>query len=48
MGHPSVSRHPLLDVTTLKNSGQSELEEHIAIRPTSETVMYPCKLDSIG
>jgi hypothetical protein len=23
-------------------SGSSELEEPIAIRPTSETVMYPC------
>lgn len=23
--------------------GNSELEEPIAIRPTSETVMYPCK-----
>lgn len=24
-------------------SGESDLEEHIAIRPTSETVMYPCE-----
>jgi prolyl-tRNA synthetase len=24
-------------------SGQSDLEEPIAIRPTSETSMYPCK-----
>ena len=24
--------------------GTSDLEEHIAIRPTSETVMYPCEL----
>lgn len=24
-------------------SGNSELEEPIAIRPTSETAMYPCK-----
>jgi len=27
----------------LIGSGQSDLEEPIAIRPTSETVMYPCK-----
>ena len=27
----------------LIDSGQSDLEEPIAIRPTSETVMYPCK-----
>jgi hypothetical protein len=26
------------------DSGQHDLEEPIAVRPTSETVMYPCKL----
>jgi prolyl-tRNA synthetase len=26
-------------------SGQSELEEPIAIRPTSETCMYPCEFN---
>ncbi len=25
------------------SSGSSDLEEPVAIRPTSETVMYPCK-----
>lgn len=28
----------------LIGSGQHDLEEPIAVRPTSETVMYPCKL----
>jgi hypothetical protein len=27
----------------LIHSGDKPLDEHIAIRPTSETVMYPCK-----
>ncbi|KAA1138165.1 hypothetical protein PGTUg99_010950 [Puccinia graminis f. sp. tritici] len=29
------------EVAWVTRAGQSELEEHIAIRPTSETVMYP-------
>ncbi|WVO14142.1 proline-tRNA ligase [Cryptococcus depauperatus] len=29
------------EVAWVTKAGQSELEEHIAIRPTSETVMYP-------
>ena len=29
------------EVAWVTKSGQSDLEEHIAIRPTSETVMYP-------
>jgi hypothetical protein len=32
----------------LIDSGQSDLEEPIAIRPTSETVMYPCKSRDLG
>lgn len=31
------------EVAWVTRAGQSELEEPIAIRPTSETVMYPCK-----
>jgi prolyl-tRNA synthetase len=29
------------EVAWVTRAGQNELEEHIAIRPTSETVMYP-------
>lgn len=29
------------EVAWVTKSGQSELEEHIAVRPTSETIMYP-------
>lgn len=31
------------EVAWVTRAGQSELEEPIAIRPTSETAMYPCK-----
>lgn len=31
-------------VVLCRLSGSTDLEEPIAIRPTSETVMYPCKL----
>ena len=33
----------MTDQDSFLDSGDSELEEHIAIRPTSETVMYPCQ-----
>jgi prolyl-tRNA synthetase len=29
------------EVAWVTRAGQTELEQHIAIRPTSETVMYP-------
>ncbi len=31
------------EVAWVTKAGSSDLEEHIAIRPTSETVMYPCE-----
>ena len=31
------------EVAWVTRAGQKDLEEPIAIRPTSETVMYPCK-----
>jgi prolyl-tRNA synthetase len=34
----------LMPRLTLPSRGQSDLEEPIAIRPTSETAMYPCEL----
>jgi len=30
------------EVAWVTKSGESDLQEHIAIRPTSETIMYPC------
>jgi hypothetical protein len=43
MGHQGVSQLTRSSRSKLICSGQSDLEEPIAIRPTSETVMYPCK-----
>jgi hypothetical protein len=43
MGYQGVSQLLRIDGLKLMGSGQSDLEEPIAIRPTSETVMYPCK-----
>lgn len=44
MGYTSVSvwNSSGLALNVPKNSGNSDLEEPIAIRPTSETSMYPC------
>jgi hypothetical protein len=43
MGYQGVSQLTRSSRSKLICSGQSDLEEPIAIRPTSETVMYPCK-----
>ena len=47
MGNKSVSPIMIHFTAELRMigavSGSSELDEPIAIRPTSETVMYPCK-----
>ena len=43
MGYQGVSQLAQTGRIKLTDSGQSDLEEPIAIRPTSETVMYPCK-----
>jgi hypothetical protein len=45
MGYKSVSVKAVTSITTKQFgclSGNSDLEEHLAIRPTSETGMYPC------
>jgi len=44
MGNQSVSspRTTTKEIATDKSSGNSDLEEPLAIRPTSETGMYPC------
>ena len=43
MGNQSVSSpRTTIKMATDENSGNSDLEEPIAIRPTSETAMYPC------
>src|ERR1700753_7921 len=46
LGYKSVrqNRTTIVHPSWFLLSGQSELEEHIAIRPTSETAMYPCKV----
>ena len=36
------------EVAWVTRAGQKDLEEPIAIRPTSETVMYPCKHNVTG
>jgi len=36
------------EVAWVTRAGQKDLEEPIAIRPTSETVMYPCKYNANG
>ena len=33
------------EVAWVTRSGSSELQEPVAIRPTSETIMYPGRLD---
>jgi prolyl-tRNA synthetase len=49
LGHKGVSSCLTLYLVPLLTcaSGKSELEEHIAIRPTSETVMYPCECAAV-
>ena len=45
MGDKSVCSYNFYSTTCSDRhfSGNSDLEEPIAIRPTSETAMYPCK-----
>jgi hypothetical protein len=47
MGYKGVSVKAMASITTKQfdcPSGNSDLEEHLAIRPTSETGMYPCTI----
>jgi hypothetical protein len=47
MGYKGVSVKAAPSITAKQFnclSGSSELEEHLAIRPTSETGMYPCTI----
>jgi len=39
--------YDMIGRTDMMLRGSSELEEPIAIRPTSETVMYPCECDML-